>query len=117
VTIAVLPDAALERLVALAERERSLLEELDLAGLEALHAEREPLLAQLASHRPAPGSGPVLERLRAQLQANEALATRQRADIRAKMSHIGSGRRAINAYAPGGGGDTARTMAWLDREG
>ncbi len=96
-TLAVLPDAALQRLVDLAER--------------------EPLLADLAAYRPAPGSEPVLERLRALLAANESLAARQRAEIRAQMSHIGSGRRAINAYAPGGGGDTARSMAWLDREG
>jgi hypothetical protein len=117
VPLALFPDAALERLVELTERETALLEQLDVAALAALHEEREPLLATLAASRPGPGSERSVARLQALARANEDLATRQQAAIRAELALVGAGRRAINAYAPGGGGDIGRGLAWLDREG
>jgi hypothetical protein len=114
---ALAPSDVVARLVALTERETALLEELDVEGLEALHEERAPLLEQLAATGPGPGAEGLVHRLHTLAASNEALAARQRTAIRAQMSHIGSGRRAINAYAPGGGGDLARGLAWLDKAG
>jgi hypothetical protein len=114
---ALAPSDVVARLVELTERETALLEELDVAGLEALHEERAPLLHQLASSGTGDASPGLVDRLHALAASNEAVAARQRTAIRGQMSHIGSGRRAINAYAPGGGGDVARGLAWLDKAG
>jgi hypothetical protein len=111
------PDATLRRLVELTERERDLLENLALEELDALHVERAPLLAILRTARPGSVSQALLQRLHAASAANELIARRQSRAIRERLAHIGSGRRAINAYAPGGGGESSRPVAWLDRAG
>ena len=90
---------------------------LDVEELEALHVERAPLLAALRAARPGSASQALLHRLHAASAANEAIACRQSRVVRERLAHIGSGRRAINAYAPGGGGDAGRSVAWLDRAG
>ncbi len=110
-------DATLLRLVELTERERVLLETLDVDELDALHVERAPLLAALRAARPGTASQALLQRLHAASAANEAIARRQSRVVRERLAHIGSGRRAINAYAPGGGADGGRPVAWLDRAG
>jgi len=98
----VLPLDAVRRLVELTERETVLLEELDVDALDALHDERDGLLRLLASQRPGPEADGLIARLREVAAANERVARRQADALRQRLGHIGSGRRAINAYAPGG---------------
>lgn len=112
-----LPVEAVRRLVELTERETALLESLDLDALGPLHDERDELLALLARHRPGPEADGLVARLRDVAAANERIARRQAGAIRGRLGHIGSGRRAINAYAPGGAVADARALAWLDRAG
>lgn len=112
-----LPLDAVRRLVELTERETVLLEELDVDALGALHDERDGLLRLLAAQRPGPEADGLIARLREVAAANERVARRQGDAIRQRLGHIGSGRRAINAYAPGGAAADTRALAWLDRAG
>jgi hypothetical protein len=112
-----LPVEAVRRLVELTERETALLESLDLDALSALHDERDGLLTLLARQRPGPEADGLIARLRDVSAANERVARRQATAIRGRLGHIGSGRRAINAYAPGGSVADTRALAWLDRAG
>ena len=112
-----LPLEAVRRLVELTERETALLESLDLDALGALHDEREELLTLLVRQRPGPEADGLVARLRDVSAANERVARRQADKLRQRLGHIGSGRRAINAYAPGGSTTDARSLAWLDRAG
>ena len=105
-----LPLDAVRRLVELTERETALLESLDLDALGALHDERDGA-ADAARAAPAgprgrrAGRSPA-RRLGGQRARGATPGGRASAQ---RLGHIGSGRRAINAYAPGGAAaDTAR---------
>lgn len=90
-----------ERLLALAEEEHRALAEQRFEDLEALHAERERLIAALPA-RVGADQAPLLARAHALLQQATALAAGARAELSAELHRLDLGRAAVQGYVPAG---------------
>ena len=90
-----------ERLLELAECERRLVTEHRFDELEALHAERDRVLALLPSPL-APRQEPLLARAQAILHEATALAAAARVELAAELTRLDVGRTTVRGYAPAG---------------